>query len=108
MPRRKRFTRNLGRPTVEPLAPRRPDARYVRLEHPTEHFGLFSYVGEARRALDEEGRTELEALMSWFNEHLEEPSRMVPFRDVGKRAHTVAAGRRPPRICWFRGRRLST
>ena len=64
VPRRHRYTRNLGRRDLEPLPPRRPGARYVRFEHPTERFGVFSYVSKAQETLDEEVRAELEALMS--------------------------------------------
>jgi hypothetical protein len=101
VPRRQRYTRNLGRRDVEPLPPRRADARYIRFEHPTERFGVFSYVSQAQETLDEESRAELEALMSWFNEHLEAPSRMVPFRDVGPRAHRHRWAETTA-ICWFR------
>ena len=85
--RRTRYTRNLGRRAVEPLPARRPDAKYVRFEHPSERLGLFVYVDEARKSLDDEQGAELDALIGWFNEHLQAPSRMVPFRSVGVRAH---------------------
>lgn len=101
MARRKRFTRNVGRTRVEPLPARRPDARYVRLEHPTEGFGVFSYLSDARKVLDEDQRAELRALMQWFNEHLDEPSRMVPFRAVGMRARRRRWAETSA-ICWFR------
>ena len=101
MPRNKRYTRNLGRREVEPLPPRRTDARYVRFEHPSERFGLFSYVGDARKEIGEDDRAELEALMDWFNEHLDAPSRMVPFRPVGRRAHRYR-WTETTAICWFR------
>lgn len=105
MSRRLRFTRNLGRRIPEP-APARESLRYVRFEHATEvieglAFGLFSYVDDAREQLGASDRAELDAVMAWFNAHLEEPTRMVPFRDVGARR----ARRRqsePMAQCWFR------
>jgi hypothetical protein len=86
---------------VAPLPVRSPDARYVRFEHSSERFGVFSYLSDARKQLDEELRVELRALMDWFNEHLEAPSRMVPFRPVGKRAHRYRWAETTA-ICWFR------
>ncbi len=105
MPRSKRYTRNLGRREVEPLPTRRPDAKYIRFEHSSERFGVFSYVGDVRKEVGEEERAELRALMDWFNEHLEAPSRMVPFRPpfrpVGRRAHHYR-WTETTAICWFR------
>jgi hypothetical protein len=101
VPRRKRYTRNLGRRDVAPLPPRRPDARYIRFEHPSDRFGVFSYVSDARKEIGTEARAELKALMDWFNEHLDAPSRMVPFRPVGKRANRYR-WMETTAICWFR------
>ena len=39
--------------------------------------------------------------MEWFNEHLDAPSRMVPFRPVGRRAHRYR-WTETTAICWFR------
>jgi hypothetical protein len=101
VPRSKRFTRNLGRLQVEPLPVRRPDARYIRFEHPSERFGVFSYVSDARKEVGREDRAELKVLMDWFNEHLDAPYRMVPFRPVGRRAHRFR-WTETTAICWFR------
>lgn len=101
MARRLRYTRNLGRPDVAPLPARRPDARYIRLAHPKERFGVFTYVDDARKELDAEGVAELDALMEWFSDHLDEPSRMVPFRPVGRRAHRYRWAETTA-SCWFR------
>jgi hypothetical protein len=80
---------------------RRPDARYIRFEHSTERFGVFSYLSDARKELRKEARAELSTLMEWFNEHLDAPSRMVPFRPVGRRAHRYRWAETTA-ICWFR------
>lgn len=42
--------------------------------------------------------------MEWFEEHLEAPSRMVPFRPVGRRAYRYRRYRwmETTAICWFR------
>ena len=101
MPRRKRYTRNLGRPDVTPLPARRPDARYLRFEHPTERRGVFTYVDDIREELDAEAVEKLDALMEWFDAHLDEPSRMIPFRPVGRRAHRYK-WTETTAICWFR------
>ena len=71
MPRSQRYTRNLGRREIGPLPPRRSDAKYIRFEHASERFGVFSYLSDAREEIDKEGRAELRALMDWFNEHLQ-------------------------------------
>jgi hypothetical protein len=70
--------------------PQREELRYVRFEHATEiirgiTYGPFTYVDEARDILVGSDRAELDDVMSWFNDNLEEPERMVPFRDVGER-----------------------
>jgi hypothetical protein len=101
VPRGKRYTRNLGRPEVEPLPQRRPDAKYIRFEHRSERFGVFSYLSDARKEIDAEAKAELRGLMDWFNEHLDEPSRMVPFRPVGRRAHRYRWAETTA-VCWFR------
>lgn len=105
MSRRARFTRNLGREVPAPK-PRRDLLRYVRFEHATERvqgvaFGPFSYVADARELLRGDDLAELNGVMTWFCDHLEEPGRMVPFRDVGekrarRRKHESLA------LCWFR------
>ena len=47
MSRRKRFTRNLGRKLGAPL-PQRTTNEWVRFEHASEPFGVFSYqIGRA-------------------------------------------------------------
>jgi hypothetical protein len=91
----------MGRRDVAPLPHRAPDARYIRFEHPSERFGVFSYVSDARKEIDLEARTELRALMDWFNENLDAPSRMVPFRPVARRAHRYRWAETTA-ICWFR------
>jgi hypothetical protein len=101
VPRNKRYTRNLGRREVGPIPPRRPDAKYVRFEHVSERFGVFSYVSDARDQIGDEDRAELKALMDWFNENLDAPSRMVPFRPVGRRGHRYR-WTETTAICWFR------
>lgn len=78
----------------------------MRFEHATEiirgvAFGPFSYVADARELLVGRDLAELNDLMQWFNDNLEEPERMVPFRDVGerrarRRKHEAMAQ------CWFR------
>jgi hypothetical protein len=101
VPRNKRYTRNLGRRDVEPQPQRRADAKYIRFEHASERFGVFSYVRDARKEVGKEARAELDALIAWFNEHLNAPSRMVPFRPVGRRAHRYR-WTETTAICWFR------
>ncbi|MBL8613023.1 MAG: hypothetical protein JNL38_37125 [Myxococcales bacterium] len=105
MSRRLRFKRNLGRPDVTPTA-RREELRYVRFEHASEvvlgvRYGPFSYLSDAREVLVGDDEAALEELVSWFDEHLDEPSRMVPFRDVGERR---ARRRKREALgqCWFR------
>jgi hypothetical protein len=82
MSRRLRFTRNIGRRVPAPT-PQRERLRYVRFEHATETirgvtYGPFSYVDEARDLLIGGDRAELDDVMQWFNDNLEEPVRMVP------------------------------
>lgn len=105
MSRRQRFTRNLGRPTVVP-SPARTPTRYVRFEHAHEvidgiHFGPFSYLSDARERLEANDLAELDTIVAWFDDHLDVPERMVPFRDVGpyraRRKH-----QEPSAVCWFR------
>jgi hypothetical protein len=72
MSRRKRFTRNLGRKLRSPL-PVRTTVEWVRFEHESEPFGVFSYLSEACDLLSEEGRKELQAIRDWFNERLDAP-----------------------------------
>jgi hypothetical protein len=74
---------------------------YIRWEHPTDRFGVCTYVDDVCKEVGKEANAELSALMDWFNENLESPARMVPFRRVERRAkgyrwvETTA-------ICWFR------
>ena len=86
--------------------PQREQLRYVRFEHATETirgvtYGPFSYVDEARDILVAGDLYELEELMRWFNDNLEEPARMVPFRDVGER-RARRRKREAMAECWFR------
>jgi hypothetical protein len=101
VPRSQRYTRNLGRARIEPAPPGKPEARYVRFEHPTEKLGLFRYTEDLRRALDRVERQEVVVLMEWFNDNLEVPSRMVPYRPVGRRAARYRWAETTA-ICWFR------
>lgn len=105
MSRRRRFTRNVGRRLPAPI-PQRESHCYVRFEHATESFrgvtyGPFSYVDEARDLLVGRDRVELDNVIQWFNDNLEVPESLVPFRDVGERR----ARRRKLEAmaqCWFR------
>jgi hypothetical protein len=86
--------------------PQREELRYVRFEHATETirgvtYGPFSYVDEARDLLIGSDRAELDDVMQWFNDNLEEPERMVPFRDVGER-RARRRKRETMAQCWFR------
>lgn len=105
MSRRQRFTRNVGRRVPAPT-PQREELRYVRFEHATEiirgvTYGPFSYVDEARDILVGGDRAELDGVMEWFDVNLEEPERMVPFRDVGER-RARRRKREAMAQCWFR------
>lgn len=78
----------------------------MRFEHVTEAirgitFGPFSYISGARELLVGSDLAELNQLVQWFEDNLDEPDRMVPFREVGKRR---ARRRRHERVaqCWFR------
>jgi hypothetical protein len=86
--------------------PQRTELRYVRFEHASEiirgvAFGPFSYVAEARDLLIGKALADLDDVMRWFIENLEEPERMVPFRDVGKR-RARRRKREAMAQCWFR------
>ena len=86
--------------------PQRKELRYVRFEHATEiirgvAFGPFSYVADARERLVGKDLAELDVLMCWFSDNLEEPERMVPFRDVGER-RARRRKREAVAQCWFR------
>lgn len=88
-----------------PAAPRE-HVRYVRFEHATEvfrgiAFGPFSYIADAKKRLVGDDLAELEELTQWFEEHLDEPLRMVPFRYVGKR-RARRRNHEPVARCWFR------
>jgi hypothetical protein len=72
MSRRKRYTRNLGRPATSPL-PARETIEWVRFEHEREPYGLFSYGSDAREVLGSEQFAELESLIAWFGDHLDAP-----------------------------------
>lgn len=72
MPRSKRYTRNLGRPTVEPL-PARQTVLWIRYEHESEPYGVFSYTDEARRRLDPHEVEEVAAILRWFDAWLVAP-----------------------------------
>lgn len=72
MSRRKRYLRNLGRTLPEPL-PRRTTTEWIRFEHETEPYGVFSYVRDAKAKLPEADIDEVELLMDWFNEWLDAP-----------------------------------
>jgi hypothetical protein len=105
MSRRHRFTRNLGR-RVPAATPQREELRYVRFENATEiirgvTYGPFSYVADARNILIGCDRAELDDVMQWFNDNLEEPERMVPFREVGER-RARRRKREAMAQCWFR------
>lgn len=87
-------------------APQREELRYIRFEHATEiihgiTFGPFSYVTDARGILVGKDLEELDDVMRWFNDNLEEPERMVPFRYVGER-RARRRKREAVAQCWFR------
>ncbi len=95
----------MGRRVPAPT-PQREELGYVRFEHATEIirgvvYGPFSYISDAREILVGKDLAELEELIKWFSDNLEEPERMVPFRDVGERR---ARRRKREAIaqCWFR------
>lgn len=86
--------------------PQREELRYVRFEHATETirgvtYGPFSYVDEARDILVGGDRAELDDVVQWFRDNLEEPERMVPFRDVDER-RARRRKREAMAQCWFR------
>ncbi len=95
MTRRKRYTRNLGRPLKSPL-PVRTTADWIRFEHEHERFGVFSYTSEARRVLSTWEREELESLLSWFSDHLGAPDLLTieRFWFRAESSHQVAKARR--------------
>jgi hypothetical protein len=72
MSRRKRYTRNLGRQLKSPL-PVCTTAEWVRFEHESEPYGVFSYLPEAEGALPTDARVELGLLRNWFLKHLGAP-----------------------------------
>ncbi len=76
MPRRKRYTRNLGRTIPEPQ-PRRLTVEWGRFEHKSEPYGVFSYLSDARAVLSSShsfGRVlELDRLIRWFERELDSP-----------------------------------
>lgn len=103
MSRRSRFTRNLGRRVVAPL-PARALVGYVRFEH-AEHddaCGPFTHARTGLARLTGDDRVALRALLDWFDEHLEAPVRMVPFRYVGERRARRQRRDRFVAHCWFR------
>lgn len=79
MSRRKRFTRNLGRTLPSPLPARRTRV-WVRFEHDSEPYGVFSYVDDALAVLEDHECRELDALTDWFNAHLAIPRGMTTER----------------------------
>jgi hypothetical protein len=86
--------------------PQREEPRYVRFEYATETirdvtYGPFSHVDDARDILVGCDLTALDDVMQWFNDNLEEPERMVPFRDVGER-RARRRKRETMAQCWFR------
>lgn len=80
MSRRKRFTRNLGRTVPSPL-PRRTTCAWVRFEHVSEPYGLFSYMSDAEEELEGEARRELDTLLEWFGDFLDAPVLAADARD---------------------------
>jgi hypothetical protein len=88
-----------------PVAPREK-VRYVRFEHASEGFhgmafGPFSYIAHARDVLVGAELAQLEEIVTWFVRNLDEPARMVPFRDVGER-RARRRRRQATAQCWFR------
>ncbi len=78
----------------------------MRFEHASEVvrgvvYGPFSYLSDARARLRGDDLAALESLVRWFEENLEEPTRMVPFRDVGER-RARRRRREAEAQCWFR------
>lgn len=75
----------------------------MRFEHATEVirgvvYGPFSYIGDAREILAGQDLVELNEVAQWFEDNLDEPERMVPFRNVGERRRRHEGMAR----CWFR------
>ena len=101
MSRRRRYTRNLGRTTHDRVPKRGAGHRYVRFAHRTDPYGLFSYLNDARPRLSEPDRAELEAIVGWFNENLDEPDCMVPVR-VAARGRRAENDAEPSAVCWFK------
>jgi hypothetical protein len=96
--RRKKYTRNLGRSSVERVPTRGAGARYIRFAHRDEPYGVFSYLGDAKPRLSDSDREELNALREWFQGHLEEPDCFVPIR---VRRGKAAREGEPTAVCWF-------
>ncbi|WP_394828225.1 hypothetical protein [Pendulispora albinea] len=63
---------------------------------------MFSYLSDARRCLPELDRAELEDIVQWFRDHLDEPACMVPARV----ARDSTGDDEPSAVCWFRARAL--
>jgi hypothetical protein len=93
MSRRKRYTRNLGRSPAERVPTRGRGSRYVRFAHAADPYGVFSYAKDARPSLAALDCDELDHLLQWFADHLDEPESMVPVR---------AASDDDRAVCWFR------
>jgi hypothetical protein len=72
MSRRKRYTRNLGRKLKSPL-PARTTVEWIRFEHESEPYGVFSYASDARANLPAARIFELDTLLAWFSTHLHAP-----------------------------------
>lgn len=72
MSRRKRYARNLGRELKSPT-PERATAEWVRFEHQSKPFGVFTYASRAEKSLGPGLRAEMDSLSAWFNDHLGAP-----------------------------------
>jgi hypothetical protein len=89
----------MGRAAAEVVPRRGKGTRYVRFSHATEDYGVFSYADEARRRLSDAERDELDAIIAWFSDHLEEPMCFVPVRPAPRRG--PAREPEPSAVCWF-------
>ncbi|MEM7158111.1 MAG: hypothetical protein AAF799_35040 [Myxococcota bacterium] len=72
MSRRKRYLRNLGRTLPEPLALRTTTA-WIRFEHESEPYGVFSYISDVRPKLSTSEEEELDEILDWFYDELDAP-----------------------------------
>jgi hypothetical protein len=78
MPRSKRYTRNLGRKKSEPLP---STLEWVRFEHTSEPYGVFSYLKDARATLSARLVAEVRTLGDWFAKHLDAPPDHIEIDD---------------------------